>query len=1211
MKEKPLGIRFGLLAILLAVAAVALLTRPIRKGMDLEGGHSLIFKVDTAGDRAVLAQVISTLQERVDPQGIKNLSWRPAGNDRLEVRMPVGSEQARTFKAEYLKALESLGEYNVDPATIRAIMNADAERRNVLIHEKVGMQTERGKMLLEAASLYDREMAEMKRIEAPLKALQEQLAALRAKGPEARAQVDEVVQKIDELRGNYDELRGQYGDKLAAIRERNLNTREVSNILGLYVSRTAGEGMKPADVDERSKLFGERLKDFKERYPLVADQIDALVAKYKQWADVRGRLDDPDDLIRLIRRAGVLEFRIVPLLGRTIKPEEAQSYIDQLVRSGPQPGHDRRDRFQWFATRDANVPGVTHTVGGQMYVLLSDEPGSRMLRGKGDKPWDLSRAQPWTDEKGFPEVQFEFKSNGKAIFADLTGSHVGEPMAILLDDEVYSAPNIQSQILGSGVITGRFTQAEVNELCLTLNAGALRAKVNPDPVAVHSVGPTLGAANIIRGERAAYIGLLVVAVFMAVYYLFGGIVADFALALNLFLTLAAMAAFDVVLTLPGIAGLILTCGMAVDANVLIFERLREEQAKAQSLKSAIRAAYERAFSAILDSNVTTIITCIVLAWVGSQEIRGFGITLAIGLAISMFTALLVTRWILDLGANHNLLGNKLPMLRLIGVPKVNWFAKSHTFWVVSGVMLVTGAVALVSQGRSLLGIEFRQGSRAVVRLSDDAVIDGKLPNDSRVETLLKEKAAAMGPQYAELAGQNVQINELRSDDRVADFVATYDAKVNGGNEDGVVNRPEWDAKGRKAAAFELLDSNRDGKLAAAELNKTLPQPRYQITSSEHNLATVTQVIEQSLRDALPTQRSLANKFQVLADAPVPDLDLTIGPEGYHEVTDADFTRPTAGGAFREVLQDNVGAAMIVFKLTDGQESLSVAELQQRLRTTRLQPGREELSVVHTEVLPLKQAPDSDKYTEFAVLERTTDLPTGEHRAEAFRKFAADELSLLTDSLTNSKSLESLTVIDPTQSKDASTRAIFAIVVSWIAMIAYLWIRFGRFIWGFAAVVCLIHDSLVVLGCVAFSTWVSQTGLGKALMIDPFKIDLAMVAAVLTIIGYSVNDTIVIFDRIRENRGKLGYVTPENINNSVNQTLSRTILTAGTVFLVCAVMYIFGGDGIHGFNFAMLIGVIVGCYSTVAIAAPLLLAFKRSALRKALALSPVERQPAGK
>ncbi len=1023
---------------------------------------------------------------------------------------------------------------------------------------------------------------------------------------------------MDDLRGTYDDLRGQYADKLAAIREKNLNTREVTNILALYVSPTVAKDLKREDVQQRNDMFHSRLQELQDKYPQAKSGIESVAAKYQQWANVRGRLDDPDDLIRLIRRAGVLEFRIAPVPGKTIAVDQAKTYVDQLQRSGPQPGRDRRDRFQWFLVHDPKekLPElVTATWAGQRYVLLSDDVNSRMTRGKDDRAWDLDRANPSMDERGWPSVQFQFKSNGRQLFGDLTGAHIGEPMAVLLDDEVYSAPNIRSQIYGDGVITGQFSRPEVEDLSRILNAGALRARVNPDPVAVHSVGPTLGAANIARGQRSAYIGLIAVAAFMAIYYLFGGMVADFALALNLFFALAAMATFEVVLTLPGIAGLILTCGMAVDANVLIFERLREEQAKMQSFKSALHNAYSRAFSAIIDTHVTTIITCIVLAWVGTQDIRGFGMTLLIGLILSLFTSLLVTRWCFNWMTNHNLLKNHLSMLRLIGVPKINWFKQWHAFWVISAVLAIGGAVALCTQGGSLLGIEFRKGSRAIVRLDDDAIIDGKLPNDSRVEHLLKTTAANLGPEYGELAGQNVVINELKTETRVADFITTYDAKTNGGNDDGAVAKSEWLARGRKAEAFDLLDTNHDGKLTADELNKSLPEPRYQLTSTEFNHDKVTKVVSEAFRNQLTTLRSLKDKYEIVKDAQVAALDLAIGPDGYHEITDSDLARPSVGGNFREELQDNVGAAMFVVKLTDPKEAMSTVELQERLRATRLQPGREELSVVRTTILPLSSEASSDKYTEFAVIQHTNDLPTGEHRADAFRKFAGDELSLVSDAMNSSKSLESLTSIDSAQSKDTTMRALVAIVVSWLAIIIYLWIRFGRFIWGLAAVLCLIHDSLIVLGFVAFSTYISHTALGKVLMVDSFKIDLSMVAAVLTIIGYSVNDTIVVFDRIRENRGKLSYVTRDNINNSINQTLSRTILTAGTVFLVVLVMYVFGGDGIHGFNYAMLIGTIVGCYSSIAIASPLLLAFKGHALHKEVATAtqaaPVKGAPTGK
>jgi SecD/SecF fusion protein len=176
----------------------------------------------------------------------------------------------------------------------------------------------------------------------------------------------------------------------------------------------------------------------------------------------------------------------------------------------------------------------------------------------------------------------------------------------------------------------------------------------------------------------------------------------------------------------------------------------------------------------------------------------------------------------------------------------------------------------------------------------------------------------------------------------------------------------------------------------------------------------------------------------------------------------------------------------------------------------------------------------------------------------------------------------------------------ALVLSWAAIIAYLWLRFGSASWGLAAVICLVHDSIIVTGCVAISAWLSTTSIGQALLISPFKIDLALIAAILTIIGYSVNDTIVIFDRIRENRGKLKTVSPQVINASINQTLSRTVLTGSSVLLTVLIMYIWAGESIRGFNYALLIGVLFGSYSSIAVAAPILLGFKRMVLTRAAA-----------
>ena len=181
---------------------------------------------------------------------------------------------------------------------------------------------------------------------------------------------------------------------------------------------------------------------------------------------------------------------------------------------------------------------------------------------------------------------------------------------------------------------------------------------------------------------------------------------------------------------------------------------------------------------------------------------------------------------------------------------------------------------------------------------------------------------------------------------------------------------------------------------------------------------------------------------------------------------------------------------------------------------------------------------------------------------------------------------------------------FAIILSWVAIVLYLWLRFGSVQWGLAAVICLIHDVIIVVGLLAASGWLHETIVGEALMIESFKIDLAMIAAILTVIGYSVNDTIVVFDRIRENRGRLTTVSSEIINASINQTLPRTLLTSFTTFVVVLIMYVWGGPGIHPFNYALLAGVVFGTYSSIAVASPILMGFKRALIAKTVGTAQV-------
>ncbi|MDZ7724946.1 MAG: protein translocase subunit SecD [candidate division KSB1 bacterium] len=248
---------------------------------------------------------------------------------------------------------------------------------------------------------------------------------------------------------------------------------------------------------------------------------------------------------------------------------------------------------------------------------------------------------------GNPQVQMELNNEGAKIFARVTGMNVGRQLAVVLDGKVASAPNIDEKIpTGSAVIRGSFSMDEAKDLALVLRAGALPAPVYA--ITENTVGPSLGRDSVQRGQLSAVIGLALVVVFMVIYYRASGLVADFALLLNILFVFAVMAGFHATLTLPGIAGIILTVGMAVDANVLIFERIREELRGGKTVQAALDSGYGRAFTTILDANVTTLITAIVLYSFGTGPIQGFALTLSIGIVASMFTAIVVTRLVFEL-----------------------------------------------------------------------------------------------------------------------------------------------------------------------------------------------------------------------------------------------------------------------------------------------------------------------------------------------------------------------------------------------------------------------------------------------------------------------------------------------------------------------------------------------------------------------------------
>ena len=280
--------------------------------------------------------------------------------------------------------------------------------------------------------------------------------------------------------------------------------------------------------------------------------------------------------------------------------------------------------------------------GDGTYYIIEETP---VVGGE-----DLTDAQPAFDQNGQPAVNFRFDPSGGRAFGDYTGENIGKPFAIVLDDQVISAPTIQAHITGgSGIITGNFTIEESTQLAVLLRAGALPAKMTF--LEERTIGPELGADSIAAGRTAAIIGMIAVVVYMIACYGIFGVMANFALAINIALLLAVLSTIGATMTLPGIAGIVLTMGMAVDANVLIYERIREELREGKPPARAIELGFERAFSSIMDSNVTAIITAIIMFWIGSGPVRGFAISLGIGIFTSMFTAVYVTRLIITLWLN--------------------------------------------------------------------------------------------------------------------------------------------------------------------------------------------------------------------------------------------------------------------------------------------------------------------------------------------------------------------------------------------------------------------------------------------------------------------------------------------------------------------------------------------------------------------------------
>ncbi len=569
----------------------------------------------------------------------------------------------------------------------------------------------------------------------------------------------------------------------------------------------------------------------------------------------------------------------------------------------------------------------------------------------------ISDARVDMSSTGFyePHISLTFNAQGAKDFADLTRKNVGNQLAIVLDGEVLSHPNIQEPILdGHAQITGQFTFDEASLLALSLRSGSLPAPMRVEEE--RTIGPLLGKDSINAGMKSAVVGLSLVVGFMLVYYLLAGFISDVALAFNLVLILGTLGLLNVLvggsavtLTLPGIAGIILTLGMAVDANVLINERIREELEIGRPLSTAIANGYNRAFSAIFDSNLTTLIAAAMLFQFGSGPIKGFAITLSIGLIASMFTALYVTRTIMMVLLHFNWLKG-LPMMRLLTNTKIDFISIRYFCFALSLIVTIGGMVSFISKKDAAYGIDFAGG----------------------------------------------QIQEYK------------------------------------------------------------------------------------------------------------------------------FKNPISSETVRDVLKKaNIKEAVI-----------------QRLDQT-------------PQNVMIRTAEDTYAAVDKALKENLKDNPCELLRIEK---------------------------VGPIVGKHLRQQALLAILCAMGGILVYVAFRFKHWDFAAAGVIALLHDVLVGLGILVF--------LG-------YQVDLLVVTALLTIAGYSINDTIIVYDRIRENMAKAKrYDLREIINLSINQTLSRTILTSLTVFLVVIPLFLYGGEVLHAFSLCLLIGFTTGVYSSIYVAAPLVLLWEK-------------------
>ena len=618
-----------------------------------------------------------------------------------------------------------------------------------------------------------------------------------------------------------------------------------------------------------------------------------------------------------------------------------------------------------------------------LYALKITEPNGRAPL-EGDV---ITNAKDEFDQMGHPSVSMQMNSDGARRWSQITKQNIGRGVAIVLDDAVYSSPRILTQIDGgNSQITGNFTIETTKDLANTLNSGKMPAPTRI--VQEEVVGPSLGAQSIKQGVISFIVAFVLLMVYMIMLYGFiPGIMADIALLFNLFFTLGILTSFQAALTMPGIAGIVLTLGTAVDANVLIYERIKEELKRGLGMKEAVQKGYSNAFSAIFDSNVTSLITGFILLFFGTGPVKGFATTWIIGIFCSFFTAVFLTRLVYENRLNKDkwlgltfVTGYSKNLMQNAKYNFMGMFKKSFTLW---GVFAVICCISFAVRGLSQ-SIDFTGGRNYVVTLDK--------------ETPVEQVRLALAGAFVNTVGENAG----------------------------------------KDANTSVIALGTDGKTIRVSTNWDI----------ESNNPDVDDQAETILYNAL-------KKGGFISQANVED-----------------------------------------FKNPDVRQGGSI--------------------------------------------------------------------------ISSAK-------VGPAVAKDITYGAIISVVIALIAIFLYILLRFRNLAYSTGAVIALALDALVVIGCYSLFWGILPMSL---------EIDQVFIGAILTVIGYSINDKVVVFDRIRENFQLYGKRDRQQLfNDSLNQTLARTINTSVTTLIVLLCIFILGGDSIRSFSFAMILGVIFGTLSSLFIAAP--------------------------